>query len=72
MYKAVFGDHILPSNSCRDECYLPSNLKASYFEICKPCQVIEGYDAGKLPPNSGLSYESRNLIVILIGKQVFW
>ena len=72
MNKAGFGDHILPSNSCRDECYLSSNLKASYFEICKPCQVIEGYDAGKLPPNSGLSYESRNLIVILIGKQVFW
>lgn len=52
-------------------CYLSSNLKASYFELCKPRQVIQGYDAGKLSPNSGLDYESSNLILILTGKQVF-
>ena len=71
MNKAVFGDHILPSNSCRNECYLSLNLKAIYFELCKPCQVIEGYDARKLSPNSGLNYECNNLILILTGKQVF-
>ena len=33
---------------------------------------MEEYDAGKLSPNSGLNYESSNLILILIaGKQVF-
>ena len=64
MYKAVFGDEHMLFN-------LSSNLKASYFEICKPCQVIEGYDAGKLSPNSGLNYKSSNLILILTEKQVF-